>query len=193
MPARIFWKLWLSLAVGSSIAVYSAVRVIAESIAALPVHLYRRDGRSRVLVEDDREHLLSVEANEFLSAPAMWETVLGHALLWGNGYVYRSYDAQGRADGLWPLDPRSTAPYRTEDGRLFYGTNIGGESYAFEASDVMHVRGFGTGDVGLSPIGVAREALGEQSAATAYAECAGVVWRQFVTTTPAGVATERIE
>jgi HK97 family phage portal protein len=153
----------------ASIAVYACVRVLAESIASLPVHVYRRDGRSRLRVEDDREFLLSQEPNPYMSAFTFWETVVGHALLWGNAYVLRTYDGEGRADGLWPLNPRQTAPYRTEQGELFYGSLIAGETVAFDATDVMHVRAFGTGDLGISPIGVARQAIGESLAAEEYA------------------------
>jgi HK97 family phage portal protein len=152
-----------------NIAVYACVRVIAESIGSLPVHVYKREGRSRVRVEDDREFLLSQEPNPYMSAMTFWETVLGHANLWGNAYVLRTYDGEGRADGLWPLDPRRTAPYRTESGALFYGSMIAGETVAFDPADILHVRAFGTGDLGISPIGIARQAIGTQLAAEEYA------------------------
>jgi hypothetical protein len=59
---------------------------------------------------------------------------------------------------------------RLGDGTLQYATRLG-ERRAPElrAVGVVHIRAFGTGDVGISPIGVARQAIGEQLAAEEYA------------------------
>ena len=46
-------------------------------------------------------------------------------------------------------------------------TGVGTVSY--DSRDVIHLRGFGLGDVGISPVGVARNAIGEAIAAEDYA------------------------
>jgi HK97 family phage portal protein len=99
-----------------------------------------------------------------------WTTIIGHANLWGNGYAVKQTNSRGEVVALWPLDPRSTAPVRLGDGTLQYATATGnGERLNFEPWEVVHIRAFGTGDVGISPIGVARQAIGEQLAAEEYA------------------------
>jgi HK97 family phage portal protein len=155
-----------------SIAVYACIRVLAESVASLPAHVYRRDGRSRVRVEDDpRERLLSDEPNPFQTAETFWSTLMAHALSHGNGYALVERDSRNRPAALWLLDPRTTAPTRRRsDGALFFGSYVTGVgTVSYDSRDVIHLRGTGLGDVGISPIGVARQAIGESLAAEEYA------------------------
>ena len=152
--------------------VYAAVRYLAETIGSLPFKVYRREGRSRVAVgldEDRRAFLLDEEPNPYMSAMTFWETVIGHANLWGNAYAYVEFDGKGSPVALWPLDPRSTAPYRDDSGALFYRMQTGAGVVSLHPREVIHLRAFGTGDVGISPIGLARQAIGEQLAAEEYA------------------------
>ena len=101
-----------------SIAVYAAVRVLAESVASLPVDVLKRDGKSRVRVENDpRERLLSQEPNPYVTAETYWSTLMTHTLLTGNGYGLVSRDGRGRPSALYLLDPFATAPYRRKKRR----------------------------------------------------------------------------
>lgn len=156
------------------ISVYAAVRVISESIGSLPFPVYRKNDRSRERIhftDDRRVFLLNEEPNPYMSAEQFWTTVIGHSNLWGNGYALVDFDKlTGAPNALWPLDPRQTAPYRTSEGKLYYGTTlVDGKTIALDPSEIIHVRAFGTGDVGISPIGVARQAIGEALAAEEYA------------------------
>lgn len=155
------------------ISVYAAVRVICESLGSLPFEVYRREDRSRIklsIADDYRVHLLTAEPNPYQTAEMFWTTILGHANLWGNGYAVQEVDLAGRVTALWPLDPRMTAPVRLSDGTLLYTTQLAnGTKLSFEPWEVVHIKAFGTGDVGISPIGVARQAIGEQLAAEEYA------------------------
>lgn len=167
------------------IAVFAAVRYLAESIGSLPMKVYRKEGRSRIEVseaDDRRAYLLGEEPNPFQGAMTFWETLIGHANLWGNAYALIEFDRLGVAKALWPLDPRTTAPYRAPDGSLWYGMATDAGTVALSPREVLHIRAFGTGDVGISPIGVARQAIGEQLAAEDYA---GRFWTNDAT--PGGV------
>jgi len=63
-------------------AVNASVRVIAESAAALPLHLYSKQGRSRERVLDDpRARLLSLQPNRYQTAMSLWENVFAHLAL----------------------------------------------------------------------------------------------------------------
>lgn len=170
------------------IAVYAAVRVIAESIGSLPFPVYRTEGRSRIPLsykEDRRVYLLNDEPNPYMGAEMFWTTLLGHANLWGNGYALKESAPNGDTIALWPLDPRSTGAYRTTDGSLYYATRMaGGETVSFEPWEIIHIRAFGTGDMGMSPIGVARQAIGEQLAAEEYG---GRFWQNDAR--PGGIIT----
>jgi len=70
-----------------SAAVYACVRVIAETVASLPLHLYRYvdEGKKR-----DTRHplyfLLHDAPNPEMTSFIFRETMMTHLLLWGNSY-----------------------------------------------------------------------------------------------------------
>lgn len=155
------------------IPVYAAIRYLAETISSLPFKLYRRDGRSRIPVdpsEESRAFLIHDSPNEFAGAMTFWSTLIGHTNLHGNGYAYIERGRDGGVVAMWVLDPRLVIPERDPAGRLVYRwqTSTEGE-VTIPARDVLHIRMFGTGDCGISPIGVMRQALGESLAAEEYA------------------------
>lgn len=157
---------------------YAGVRYLAETIGSLPFPVRRTEGRSRVPVsdaEDRRQFLLNDEPNPFQTAMQWRETMTGHANTWGNGYSLVEFDAKGMPLAIWLLDPRSTAPYRAPDGSLWYGMWTPNGTVSFSSREVIHLKAFGVlGDVGISPVGVARQAIGEQLAAE---EFAGRFWQ----------------
>lgn len=165
---------------------YAGVRYLAESVGSLPMPVRRQEGRSRIRVsvaEDRREFLLNDEPNPFQTAMTWRETMMGHANAWGNGYSYVEFDSGGVAKAIWPLDPRSTAPYRAPDGSLWFGMWTPEGTVALHSREVIHLKAFGvTGDVGISPVGVARQMIGEQLAAEDYA---GRFWQNDAS--PGGV------
>ena len=70
--------------------VYACVRLLAESIAALPLHLYRvtDDNGNK---EKARDHplykILYRQPNPEMTSFVFWETLMTHLLLWGNAYA----------------------------------------------------------------------------------------------------------
>lgn len=165
---------------------YAGVRYLAESIGSLPMPVRRQEGRSRIgvgMVEDRRAYLLNDEPNPFQTAMQWRESMVGQANCWGNGYSLVEFDRSGIASGIWPLDPRTTAPYRAPDGALWYGMWTPEGTVAIPSSHVIHLKAFGViGDVGISPVGVARQMIGEQLAAEDYA---GRFWQNDAS--PGGV------
>lgn len=155
-------------------AVYASIRVIAETLASLPFHLYERQGQSRVQADyDPRAYLLNEEPNPEMDSMILWEIALAHLNLWGNAYLYKELDpGTGMPVALWPLQPNATRPVKLPDGTLAFATQLDtGEIRGLTADEVIHIRAFGTGkgNVGLSPIGVARRAIGIGIAADEYA------------------------
>lgn len=148
-------------------AVWACVRVISETVAALPWQVIekvqtrtgtRRERRS----DSDQEWILATQANPELTAYAFRETLLAHALLWGNGYAEIERSADGRPQWLWPLTPDRVTPKRSATGGLEYEVNQGGaQATIIPARDMFHLHGLGfDGTVGYSVIAVAARSLG---------------------------------
>ena len=122
-------------------AVWSAVRVISETIAALPWRAHKRiDGGNELLDGSDLDYILHVQANPEQSAFSFRETALAHALLWGNGYGEIERNNRGDAWNIWTLPPDKVTPDRTQDGKLWYVVN--GQP-VIEAKDMFHLKGLG--------------------------------------------------
>ena len=67
--------------------VYACVRVIAETIASLPLHVYQNQGEGSVKAQDHPLYpILHDEPNSEMTSFVWRETMLAHLLLWGNAY-----------------------------------------------------------------------------------------------------------
>lgn len=138
-------------------AVWACVRIISESIGALPWRLYQRTENGSELLENDLDYLLHVEANDEQSALSFRETILANALLWGNGYAEID-GGQINAQKLWPIAPDRIHPDRTADGTLWYV--VDGQP-ALPQRKVFHLKGLGfDGMAGHSVIRHAARSVG---------------------------------
>ena len=152
-------------------AVFACVKLISQTIASQPIHVYRRTagGKAR---EDDHPlaFLLNHEPNPELNAFEFWETMVAHLELRGNAYAeIQRTAATGDIFALWPLHPDRMTPKRL-GGRVLYEYRLpSGEPKNLLGEQVLHLRTLmGTGLTGLSPIDVARETIGLTLAATDF-------------------------
>lgn len=164
-------------------AVYSCVRVLADSVAALPLLLYQRQARGKArAVDHPLYRVLHEEPNPWMTPYQLKETLMGHVLLWGNAYAQIVRDFRGRVIALWPLRPQDMVKIeRAADGSLLYTYRLPNRAVAgpldTPASDltvlaqqeVFHLRGLSPDGVrGYSPIALHREALGLAMAAEEF-------------------------
>lgn len=154
-----------------SAAVYACVRVLAESVASLPLHVYRRrDGRGKDKARDYFLYpLLHSAPNEEMTSFEFRETLMGHLTLWGNAYAEIVYDNAGRARALWPLRPDRMRLERVRGELVYIYDLYGGLSETerippvkvFAPQRIMHLRGLGgNGLQGYSVIRYHRESIG---------------------------------
>lgn len=152
--------------------VFACVRVISETIATLPLIMYRRLSRGKERAPDHPLwRVLHDEPNPEMSSVEFWEALVAHVLLWGNAYAEVQLDGGGRVRRLWPLRPDRTKPIRLQSGELAYEVTLAtGERRTLRADQVLHIRGLGfDGRLGYSVIALARETIGLSMAAEEYA------------------------
>ena len=159
-------------------AVYACVRILAETLAALPLQLYRYTpgGKERVY-DHPLYHLLHDEPNPEMSSFVFRETLMTHLLLWGNAYAQIIRNGKNEIVALYPLMPSKMSVDRDESGRLYYtyyrssdeAIKDKGSSVTLYPSDVLHIPGLGfDGLVGYSPIAMAKNAIGMAIACEEY-------------------------
>ena len=160
-------------------AVYACVRIMSESIAGLPLHMYRYedDGSKTKAVEHPLYHLLHDEPNPEMTSFIFRETLMSHLLLWGNAYAQIIRNGKGDIIALYPLMPNRMKVERDTKGQLYYeyqtmkedAPTMKGAVYQLDPSEVLHVPGLGfDGLVGYSPIAMAKNAIGLAIAAEEY-------------------------
>lgn len=154
------------------ITVYICVRIIAESVASLPLKVYERlDKGRKEAVDNPIYDLLRYQPNPEMTASTFFETMGGCLALTGNCYAQIIRNGLGNVWGLYPLHPHKTKPMRL-DGRLIYQTTDGeslGKSRYLWPEDILHVPLFCfDGVLGLSPVQQAKQSIGLARAAEKY-------------------------
>jgi HK97 family phage portal protein len=150
--------------------VYACVRIIAETIASLPLHVYHNLDRGKERAPTHPLYPLLHDApNPEMTSFVFRECLMSHLLLWGNAYAQIIRDGRGRVLSLYPLLPDRMTPDRDTKGRLFYIYQKDGQVHYLSPEDVLHIPGLGfDGILGHSPIALARNAIGLNIAAEEY-------------------------
>lgn len=177
-------------------AVYACVRVRAEALSSLSLHLYKRtaDGKGSERATDHKLYrMMHDNPNDEMTAVELLEAAQAHHDTWGNAYIWLDVPKVGRnagyVQGLYPLKPDRVKPKRV-DGRLMYDyqrqkDDGSTETVTYDVSQVLHVPALGyDGVVGYSPVSMARQAIGM---GLALEEFGGRYFGQG--THPAGVMT----
>lgn len=151
-----------------STAVMACVRVLSETLAALPLIVYRRQPRGKARATDFYLYgTLHDTPNPWMSSFTWRQVMTAHAALWGNAYCEIEVDNNGHVRNLWPLLPNQTEPFIMNDGSLAYRTYVP-KSGMMVLPDyrVFHLKSVSMDGLrGISIIGQARRAV-ELSLAT---------------------------
>ena len=102
--------------------VYACVRLLAETVAGLPLHLYRFTDEAEKDKERAKDHplykLLYRQPNPEMTSFSFRETMMTHLLLWGNAYAQIIRDGRNNIMALYPLLPENVEPDRDEKGQI---------------------------------------------------------------------------
>lgn len=161
-------------------AVYACVRILAEAVASLPLHVYeyQDDGGKKLVHDHPLYYLLHDEPNPEMTSFVFRETLMSHLLIWGNAYAQIIRDGAGRVLGLYPLLPDKMDVQRDDRGNIYYVYSRNSEEnpmfkeygdIRLKAEDVLHIPGLGfDGLIGYSPIAMAKNAVGMTLACEEY-------------------------
>lgn len=144
--------------------VYSCVRVLTETVAMLPIHLYQAKS------EDDRKKavghplykILHIRPNRWQTPFSFKEMMMGHALLRGNAYAQIVRDGAGDVQEIIPLHPdRVKVMIDSDDMPVYQVTFRSGRTVMMRADEVVHFHGLSSnGYVGVTPITLHRDTIG---------------------------------
>ena len=160
--------------------VYACVRLLAESVAQLPLHLYRYtdSGTGKEMAADHPVYpIIHRQPNPEMTSFTWRETMMVHLLLWGNSYSQIIRDGKNGILSIYPLLPENVEVDRDERGEIYYiyhaytdeAPGEKNKDIIFQREEVLHVPGLGfNGLVGFSPIAMMKNALGSTLAVEKY-------------------------
>lgn len=143
-------------------AVYACVRVLADTMAALPFNLYRRTDHGREIAREHPLHLiLHTLPNEEMTAMDLRVQIMASLLLRGNSFneVYRT--RAGSVGEVIPLPADKIRVSRSARTKRLVFELHDGDVRVIPNKRMWRVAGLGTnGIIGLSPVGLMRESIG---------------------------------
>lgn len=157
-------------------AVFACVRILSETLASMPIILYRdrkigdkSSGKDRA-VDHPLYDILKAAPNKEMPSMILKETLQSHVCLSGNGYAQIQRNRRGTVTSLnlipWIyIDPRRNL----ETWEIEYQTNDRGKLITLPPEEIFHIPGLGfDGLKGYSPVRMAQEAIGLGLAAETF-------------------------
>lgn len=152
-------------------AVFRAVRLIAQTVASLPLHTYRRlpgGGKERA-IDTPLYRLLRNQPNPWQTAFDFWDMEIGHAVLRGNAYAQKVYRGDGELAMLIPLHPDRVTPLLVNGSLIYRWQPNRGSARDFAPDELFRIiANSDDGITGRSPVAVVREAPGIALAAEGF-------------------------
>lgn len=166
---------------------WTGVRLVASSLAQVPIHVFARGTRQRL---DESIYAPTLEQpNESQTSFEFWQTMHIAGQNWGNEYAFKAYDSRGRVVELWFIHPSRVTPAFDPDPsnptrKRFLVELDNGQYEWFTPRDIFHLPYMAVdGRSGVRPLHILRETLGiaiagDESAADFYgngAQISGVL------------------
>lgn len=155
-------------------AVFACVNLISQTLASLPLFLYKHVDRGKVKAKRHKLYeLLHSLPNKETTSFDFWFMYLVNLLLTGDAFAFKKRDGNGKIIELWNIPTGNVTIFRNKiTNELYYKVKDDeGNEGLYYPEDIMHTRGmrFQSKDASLHPISLARDALGLSMALEEYA------------------------
>ena len=154
-------------------AYWAGVRRISESVAMLPVDVFKKVNGKRTMTDHPVEYLLNAESNYQTCAFDFTQILITSAINHGNGLAIIERDRFGTPTGLVNVSREICEPLKYDD-ELYWKVEVKEaanktESLLVKDRDIINLRGFGSDPViGISAIQAHKQNLGLSIAAQDY-------------------------
>lgn len=140
--------------------VYACVSAISETIASLPLHLYKRGDDMQRATDHPLYDVLHTQSNPYQTALEFRESMQAAVLLTGNAYAKIERDGNGQVVALHPL---ANVTVQTTATTIRYEyTNNQGVTHRLLPHEILHLKNRASNAnpfLGVSPIQASRETI----------------------------------
>lgn len=145
-------------------AVWACVRLLSQTVASLPLLVYKKTDKGRELAPDHWfAQLMANKPNQYQTKYEFWEHQIANLALHGNLYAKKGERA-GRIISLLPLNPLQVET-KLVGGKVVHFFEQDGNVAALAAESVWHAKLNGDWIVGRSPLQFGRNLIGVAQAA----------------------------
>ena len=149
-------------------AVWSCVERRANTVASLPLFVYRRlaNGQKELARGNRLFSILHDTPNARMTPADFWRVMLLNHDLRGNAYARIERDARGEAVALWPMSADQVEVEVLDDGSVVYVYRVADSAAVLDESNVLHLRNLGNGTVGFAKLDFMRVSTTEAARAS---------------------------
>ena len=144
-------------------AVFACSRVLSETLASLPIMVYKKDqnGDREIVSSSKIYDILHNSPNQEMNSFNFKEFCMMNLNLGGNAVCEKLVNKSGDVIGLYPYSwQQVTIERNRESNQLTYKIKIGNTEKILTRSQVFHITGFSIdGIIGISPIEYAANAI----------------------------------
>lgn len=148
-------------------AAFACIRRTAETMASLPIQFFsvtrNSSGRitdKKIITDHPLYRLLRWQVNRYQTRSEFFETIYYQLAFRGNAYSLIERDSTGQIISLLPLMTSQVDTVLGADGNIVYNYRASGKNHLYTAKNIWHLKLFGNGIIGLSPLDQARNSLG---------------------------------
>lgn len=146
-------------------AVWACVKLLSETVASLPLTIYKKTPDGRVVHETHAlTTLFNGKVNRYQTKIEFFETVMLNLIVNGNAYCVIER-VGGRIVSLLPIMSAQVEPMMLDDGAMVYNYQNDQGMAVFAAENIWHLKLMGNGTIGMSPLAYQRNSLGIAQAA----------------------------
>lgn len=146
---------------------FACVRRTAETMASLPIQFFsiKRGPTGKIIdkqlkTDHPLYRLLRWKPNRYQTRSEFFETLYYQLCFRGNAYSLIERDSKGQIVSLLPLLTSQVETVLNADGSVLHKYTASGKTHHFSAENIWHLKLFGNGIIGLSPLDQARNSLG---------------------------------
>ena len=147
-------------------AVFASIRLLAETVASLPIEMYAidKDG-NRTITDHDVMNLIRFKPNARQTRIEFFEQLMLNLVSSGNAYVIKGKISKS-SDNIVSLDIVNSANMDVivDKNKIIYRRTLTDDvgiksTKDYTPDEIWHVKLFGTGFIGMSPLAHARKAI----------------------------------
>lgn len=141
-------------------AVFACIKILVESVATLPLQMFKlnKDGSRTQIKDHDLIRLLNNKPNRYQTRVEFFEQLMLN-LVAGNGFAKRDYIGK-KLTSIQVINTGSVDLRLDDKGNPVYQCQINGQKVEYSEKEIWHVKLFGTGLMGMSPIAYGAQSIG---------------------------------